>query len=178
MTDEQTTQSDEQSQETAPNDEAVRPGADNASTDEPRGDWLSTLPATAQDEIRRLRSESKTHRLSARKLEQKVKEFEDQNKTEQQRLEERAVTAEGKAQTAEQQLARFKIAAEKGIPPQLVGRLQGSTPEELEADAEQLKQEFGLTDKGPETDFDAGARRSAAGSPKTMNGLIREAVGR
>lgn len=156
------------------------PGAQPTPTTPSGGEsWLTQLPAEAQAEIRRLRSEAGDYRSKAKEFETKVRQFEDRDKTDQQKLEERATTAESKAQAIEAKLQRFEVAAEKGLPSQLAGRLQGSTREELAADADKLMQEFGVGGgSDPSTpSFDAGARRPTGTGPKTMNGLIRQAVG-
>src|ERR1044072_4090413 len=96
------------------------------------------------DYVKRLRAEAASYRTRAQEAEGKVRTFEDRDKTEQQRLEERATTAESRASAAETKLMRFEIALDKGIPSRLINRLQGSTREELEQDADNLMQEFGL----------------------------------
>lgn len=75
----------------------------------------------------------------------KVKEFEDANKTEQEKLTEAKALAEKEATTKGSQLLRLEVALEKapdGMPPKEVAkwakRLTGSTRDELEADAAEL----------------------------------------
>lgn len=61
--------------------------------------------------------------------------------TDLERMEKRAKTAEdklGQVPTLEAQNLRLSVALEKGVPVSLVPRLQGSTKEELEADADTL----------------------------------------
>lgn len=75
----------------------------------------------------------------------KVKEFEDRDKTNQERLAERASTLEGELTTAQANAARFEIALEKGLTKSQAKRLVGSTREELEADADELLTDLGVT---------------------------------
>jgi len=84
----------------------------------------------------------------------KVKEFEDANKTEQERLTEKATTLETELTTAQANAIRFEIALDKGLTKSQAKRLVGSTREELEADAEEL-----LTDLGVDEDKPSPSRR-------------------
>lgn len=54
-------------------------------------------------------------------------------------LQDRIAALETEAATAKLTAARLEVATSKGLPPALAARLQGSTREELEADAEALK---------------------------------------
>jgi hypothetical protein len=64
--------------------------------------------------------------------------IEESGKTEQQKLADRLQQAEQRAAAAESQVLRSEVATAKGVPAALAGRLQGSTREELEADADDL----------------------------------------
>lgn len=55
------------------------------------------------------------------------------------------ITAERERDTARTDLLRLTVAADKGLTTAQAGRLQGSTKEELEADADALKAMFGTT---------------------------------
>src|ERR1044072_9472098 len=115
------------------------------------------------DYVKRLRAEAAAYRTRAQEATDKVRTSEDRDKTEQQRLEERATTAESRASAAETKLMRFEIALDKGIPSRLINRLQGSTRAEVEQDADNLMQEFGLGEGGQapaRPDFGAGVRSS------------------
>lgn len=94
-------------------------------------------------------------------LQARVKEFEDRDKTDDQKRQEaeqrrqeefqaakaEAETARDEAQAAYQELARYQVGVEKGLSPTLIGRLQGTTPEELSADADRLIEEIGAQAK-------------------------------
>lgn len=73
---------------------------------------------------------------------QRLQEIEDASKTEQQRATEALSAAEKRAGEAEATALRFEIAFEKGLTPAQAKRLVGSTREELEADADDLKATF------------------------------------
>lgn len=85
------------------------------------------------------RAARKAAEKQARELAAKVAEFENANKTELEKLAERAATAEKAVADAEAKLMRSEVAGQFGLPPELAGRLQGGSIEELTADAEQLK---------------------------------------
>lgn len=144
---------------------------------------IDGFPAEAQDYIRRLREENAKHRNELKSTRDSLQKFEDQNKTEQQRALERAEAAERTAAESATKLLRYEVAAAKGLPLKYAGRLQGSTKEELEADADNLMKDFGLTGDGEPgntggSGFDGGVRRPAGTKPKSMNGFIRQASGR
>lgn len=108
----------------------------------------------------------------------KAKKFDDleaERKTEAEKLTDRATEAERNAAAAELRATRFEVAAEKGLPIELAPRLQGSTKDELLADADVL-----LTQVGPgkpkAPSLDGGARKTASGK-SDMNDIIRQAAG-
>lgn len=97
-----------------------------------------------KSEIARLRAELQ----KARKWEERAKqnadaakrlaEIEDSQKSELEKLTEAQKAAEARAQAAERELARARVALRKGLPEALAKRLVGDTEEEMEADAEEL----------------------------------------
>ncbi|MEU7149206.1 hypothetical protein AB0B15_14390 [Streptomyces sp. NPDC045456] len=146
----------------------------DASTDTHTGERLKqaegqTVPPEVERALRKANKEAETLRL-------KLKAFEDRDKSEAQKLAERAQTAEAAAETASRKLLRFEVAARKKLPPSWAGRLQGSTREELEADADALVKELAEQQRRNGPSFDGGVRKPA---PKTndMNAVIRRAAG-
>jgi len=73
---------------------------------------------------------------------EKLAAFEDRDKTEAQRLTDRADAAEKRAQDLEARALRLEVASEQGLTPAQAKRLVGSTREELEADAKELLETF------------------------------------
>lgn len=69
---------------------------------------------------------------------EKLAALEEAQKTEAQKVAERAEAAERRAADSERELARYRVAVAKKLPAELTDRLRGETPEELEADADQL----------------------------------------
>jgi len=71
----------------------------------------------------------------SRELERSIKEYEDRDKTELQKWQERAEAAEKRAADAEFTAMRSKVAAQKGVP---ASSLTGKTEDELIASADEL----------------------------------------
>ena len=110
------------------------------------------------------------------KLAARLQELEDRDKTDAQKLAERAQVAEAEAAKASSKLLRFEVASDKKLPAGWANRLQGSTKEELEADADALLKELGETRQRQSPDYDGGVRKPAPASTD-MNALIRQAAG-
>ena len=107
-----------------------------------------TPPAT-QDELNRIIAERvnrvKTQFGDYSDLKAKAAKFDEldqANKTEQERLTERAEAAEKRAAELESQTIRLEVASQNGLSPAQAKRLVGSTREELEADAKELLATF------------------------------------
>lgn len=109
-------------------------------------------------------------------LSKRLQEFEDRDKTEAQKLAERAAAAEKQAETAQAELMRYRVAAEKKLPAELAARLRGSTPEEMAADADELLSLLNAQQQRQTPSYDGGVRQSAR--PTSMNDLIRQTAGR
>lgn len=121
------------------------------------------LPPEVKRALTKANKEAETLRLQ-------LKAFEDRDKTELQKAIERAEAAEKLANGNTLELARLRVAAATGLPPELAGRLQGKDEAELTADAEGLKKLLGVSPTA--TSFDGGAR-TTADRPQDMNDLIR-----
>ena len=78
----------------------------------------------------------------AEQLRLRLKEYEDRDKSELEKLTESQAAAERRAQEAELRAARLEVAAEKGLTPAQAKRLVGTTREELEADAAEILRDF------------------------------------
>lgn len=108
------------------------------------------------DDVAAMRKALAKANKEAEKFRLKAKEYEDANKTEQERLAESLREQEQRAETAQLAALRFEVALDKGIPKSVATRLQGSTREELEADAAELLETIGAGKKTPS--FDGGAK--------------------
>jgi hypothetical protein len=147
-------------------------GAGGTGADDGADDAAQTFPAEV---VRKLRSENAAARKRAQEAEARAKEFEDRDKTEQQKLAERAEAAEKAAQDSTAKLLRYEVAAEKNVPANLAKFLTGSTKEELEKAADELLKELGGARRQT---FDGGARDSGQQQHGSMDDAIRRAAGR
>lgn len=128
---------------------------------EPKGTDLGDAGKKALDAERR---EKRAAEKRAAELEARLKEFEDRDKTEAQKLAERAEKAERDLAAIQQNALRAEVALEKGLTPSQAKRLIGATREELEADADELLKDLG----------DAGKPRAPKPDPnqgRTPNGV-------
>lgn len=115
----------------------------------------------------------KAERARADKLDREHKaaqaelaKYRDANKSDQDKLSERATAAESRAAEAEARALRLEIAHEKGLTPAQARRLVGNTKEELEADAEELLESFGGAKPPAATSNTPGRRPAERGIPK------------
>jgi hypothetical protein len=151
-------------------------GGNDASASTPP--WGSDFtPERAWHTIQTLREAEKERNT----LRSEVQKLQDKDKSDAQRLQDERDRERSRADSAESRLWRYEVAADRGIPARLANRLQGQTRDELEQDADRLKQDFGLTGDGGEgarrpVDFDAGVRNGGS-KPQGMNDIIRAARG-
>jgi hypothetical protein len=133
--------------------EVETPAAETEEQPKPSGD----VPPEVKAALRKANKEAETLRL-------KLQEFEDRDKTEAEKVAERAKTAEDRATQAESRALRLEVAFEKGLTPAQAKRLVGATREELEADADELLETFKPAEQGkpPAVDLDLGTRTTAA----------------
>lgn len=102
----------------------------------------------------------------AEQLRLKLKEFEDRDKTEHQKLAESHAAAEQRAKDAELRATRLEVAADKGLTSAQAKRLVGTTREEVEADADEVLRDFPTAAKPgvktPRPDPSQGSRGATA----------------
>lgn len=111
------------------------PGQPPPPASEPAGDD----PTDWKAEARKWETRAKENSDAAARL----KELEDANKTELEKLNERAAAAETRAAQLELSNTRAEVAMAKGLTASQAKRLVGATREELEADADQLLVDLG-----------------------------------
>ena len=113
---------------------------------EQQADNLDELPDWARKQIEKANREAAGYRTKLREVEPlaaKARELEESQKTEAQRLTERAEQAERRLPELELSAIRYEIALDKGLTKSQAKRLVGSNREELEADAEELLADLG-----------------------------------
>lgn len=111
-------------------------------------DTPDTAPEAAQepttfdaDYVSKLRAEAAKYRKEAKAnadAAARLAQIEESQKTEAQRAAEALAAAQREAEQARAEALRLKVGVAHGLPPELVSRLQGSTEEELAADAANL----------------------------------------
>jgi hypothetical protein len=140
--------------------EAPEPSKPEANNEPPAsGDSPKTFDETY---VKELRAENAKWRIEAQQRQERLEEYEEQNKSELERAQSKAAKAEGKAQEAEAALLRFQIAAEKQVPGEALDLLSGKTREELEASADKiLNLVKNRNENSEKPDFDGGAREPA-----------------
>jgi hypothetical protein len=103
----------------------------------------------------------------------------DAAKTDQQRLEDRANVAEAKVPGLEAENLRLRIALDKGLSLDLLGRLNGETKEELEADADALLAMFAPGAQASSVpDLRRGAGQRPVQADATADDWLRRMAGR
>ncbi|MEN6304500.1 MAG: hypothetical protein ABFD96_17330, partial [Armatimonadia bacterium] len=92
----------------------------------PETDATKDLPDWAVKELEKARKEAANYRTKLREVEplaEKARELEESQKTETQRLIERAEAAEAERKRLESHVTRLKVAAKAGIPEELADLL-------------------------------------------------------
>lgn len=122
------------------------PDDDKPTDDEP--DWSVEGPKW-KAMSRKHEAQAKSNADAAKRL----KEIEDANKSETQKLADEKAASDKVAASAQGELLRLRVAMRKGLTEVQAKRLVGDTEEELEADAEELLASFkpadSDTDDGP-----------------------------
>lgn len=107
----------------------------------PPVDDETSLPDKVKEVLQKERAARREAEAKAKVGEAAAKrlaEIEEAQKTEQQKLEDRATAAEKAAADANEKLLRAEVAIAKGLPPALASRLQGASRADMEADADAL----------------------------------------
>lgn len=116
-------------------------------------DWEARFQALQKD-ARKWEERSKANAKQLAELEplaKRARELEDASKTDLERLTADVQTHQGRADKAEGELLRLRVALRKGLSETQARRLIGSTEDELEADADDLLASFSPK-KDPEPD--------------------------
>lgn len=165
-------------QTTSATDDAATQNQQDAGTQDPPETQDDGLSDAGRDAIRKERRAARDATKRATELEARLKELEDRDKTEAQRLTERAAELEREANAAKGELMRYQIAADKKLPADLVEFLTGDSREELEAKADKLLERFNAQQQPPRVGGHDGGPRGTTSAPADMNTLMRQATGR
>ena len=137
----------------------TEPVVSESSVDEPEPPVVDTKSADHWKQFSR--KNEKAAKQAMRELEEaqkRIKEFEDRDKTEQERLADEAAAAKAEVEKHKNENLRLRVAAEKNLPADLIDRLQGDNLEDLLADADKFLE---LMKPAEATDFDGGSRATA-----------------
>lgn len=121
----------EHEQGTQPNDE---PTGTHDTDDTDTGE----MPDRVKEVMRKERQQRREADKRANDLAARLKEIEDRDKTEAERLREQAEAAARESAEARAQLMRERVARRMNVPDELVDRLRGDNEEALEEDAKSL----------------------------------------
>lgn len=153
---------------------------ENPPTDTPPDPPAQESPAKPETdwkaEAKKWETRAKENKTAAERLAQ----LEDAQKSEQQKLTERAEAAERERDEVRIEALRLRIAHEKGLTPKQAARLRGSSEEELSADADDLLSEFGPAGpRRPQGDVGQGPRTtpSVQEDPKSLADAVMAARG-
>lgn len=153
--------------DTAPETDVDKPAEAKPET-KPDESKRSEVPPEVEKALRKANKEAETLRL-------KLKEYEDANKSEQDKLAEAKAAAEKEAADAKRDYLRLKVGTAKGLPPEVAERLRGDTEEEMTEDADRLLTIF--KPGAPTGSADGGNQgKTPASDKQDMNALLREAV--
>jgi septal ring factor EnvC (AmiA/AmiB activator) len=145
-------------QEPEQTDEQPEVGDDGQEPDKPK--------TFSEDYVKRLRREGAANRKRLAEQEARLREFEDRDKSELDKLTEALAAQTERASTAELKLTRFEVAADRGLDLAVAEKwLNGETREEIEERADELTKLLAEQQKdtrngrsGGSGGFDGGAR--------------------
>lgn len=148
----------------------------------PKPEKTEPTPKVPDDAyVKSLRKEASESRKQLETANAKLRELEDRDKSESEKLTQRAAESERRAVEAEARLLRVEIAAERKMAATAVGLLTGATREEIEASADRLAAFAKENEKAP-PNFDGGARRDQPAESQTAeeahNDWLMRALGR
>jgi hypothetical protein len=158
-------------------DQTAPPATDDAPpTDQQPHAADTPNPEASAEDVKAMQKALNKANKEAQGYRQRLQEFEDRDKTEAEKLTERAEAAERTASESQQKLLRYEVALEKKLPAELASRLQGGSREEMEADADELLKL--VQPAAPPVGGHDGGPRGGSQQPADMNQFIRQAAGR
>ena len=135
------------------------------------GDTLGDAGKAALEAERKARREAEKSAKDTAATLEKLRRALDEKQTDEQTV----ATARAEADAAKAEALRYKVAAEKGLPVDLIPRLIGDSENDLAEDADRL---LALVKTKPKRK-DAGAGNNGEGQPKLSgDAVLRAALGR
>lgn len=150
--------------DTTPDAPATDVAQDSTAAAPPHDAPLGESGEKALAEFKRRAREAERAR---KELEAKVQSFEDRDKSEQEKLAERATRAEAELQAARAETLRLKVAAEAGLPAELQEFLTAADEDGLKAQASKLKAVAAAT-AAPRTPADLGQGQRGTGKASQL----------
>lgn len=142
-------------------------GADTSSETDSGGGNIDGLKKALERE-RKSRREAEKRAKDLEPFEKQVKDLDEASKTELQRLADALNDEKSGRTSAETELLRYRTAAEKGVPLNLVRFLTGNSPEEVAESADLLLAELGTKPQTPGKPREA--QRLSNGKPSDPQG--------
>jgi hypothetical protein len=140
-------------------DKSKKGGGGKDGGDDDKTDWKAEA-----DKWKRLSRRHESDARSNKAAADKLAELEGANKSDVEKLTQRAEAAEGKLATAERDLLRVRVALRKGLNEIQARRLVGDTEDEMEADADDLLETFGGGKKADDADQEGRNRNDRNGN--------------
>jgi hypothetical protein len=167
----------EQDTTTTPDDAATAPEdtPQDATSATETGQGDQSDPKTRKGDKDAVLADLAKERRERQKLQNELKKLQERDLSELERAQRQAADATKRLEQLEVESLRQRVALKAGIPAEHIHRLQGSTEQELAADAAELAKL--LTPKGPRPDPSQGSRAGQS-SPLDMNQLIRSVAAR
>lgn len=151
------------------------PDDKDAPKDSDKPDDTGDLGEPGKKALEAERRARKAAEKAAKDFEARIKELEDKDKSETEKLRDAAAKAEKDKAEAHAAYLRLKVGTAKGLDPEVAELLRGETEEELEAHADRLAEKF--KPGKPGGDADQGNRGKAPdGKGEDMNALLRAAA--
>lgn len=114
------------------------------------------------------RAAKKAAEKRAADAEARLKKLDEEKLSDQEKATRRAEEAEQRANAAESRALRLEVVTESGLPAAMAGRLQGSTKEELLADAETLRSLMGPPATATNGDGQGGTEPPGTGTTRRI----------
>jgi outer membrane PBP1 activator LpoA protein len=148
------------------NVDTTTPAPDADATPASEADTTTPKPTETVDFWKQKAREQEKRAKDNAEAAKRLSELEESQKTESQRLTERADTEYKRAQDAEAKLLRYEVAAETGVPATALKFLTGSSREEIEASAKDVLDLIGNAGKPrtPKPDLNQGRPAAEATS--------------
>lgn len=109
---------------------------------------------------------------TAKEAGERVKEFEREKLTEEERKNKDLSDAKSENEGLKAENLRLRVGIEKKLPLSLIDRLKGKNQKEMEADADDLLEQLGRKDEKPQGDGDGG--RGEGGGEPDFNAQVRK----